>query len=140
MTKHIWDSYTAERESGYRIHGRQDNTRTYKWLAPIPHLIKREPNYPVWQDSCLMGAGGFSFLLCFWWALEWLMFIVLCTLKHLSKGDKNLISINLLEYAAMIISLAGAILVWESLPPESRLCHPVCLLWTDNTGTASWTK
>jgi len=68
------------------------------------------------------------------------MFIFLCTIKYLCKGDKNLISINLLEYTAMIISLTGAILVWESLPTDSRPCHPVCLLWTDNTSAASWTK
>jgi len=68
------------------------------------------------------------------------MFIFLHTIKYLRKGDKSLISINLLEYAAMIISLAGAILVWESLPTNSRPCHPVCLLWTDSTSAASWTK
>jgi len=101
---------------------------TYKWSVLIPHLIEQEPDYEIWQDSCLLGAIGFSFLFCFWWALEWPMFIVLQTIKYLSKGNKNLISINLLEYAAMIISLARAILVWESLPLDSRPYHQVCLL------------
>ena len=113
---------------------------TYDWSSPIAHLIKREQDYEIWQDSSLRGAGGFSFGLNFWWTLEWPQTVERRTLRHLRKGDKHLISINLLEYAAIIISLAGAILAWEQLPEEIRPIHPISLLWTDNTSAASWTK
>ena len=113
---------------------------TYKWSSPIAHLIPRESDYESWQDSCLRGAGGFSILLHFWWTLEWPHVIEKRTLRYLRKGDRHLISINLLEYAAIIISLAAAILTWEQLPMNRQPNHPILLLWTDNTSAASWTK
>ena len=116
------------------------NPDTYNWSAPIAHLIKREPDCEAWQDACLTGGGGFSLNYKFWWALEWPETIVRRTIRYLKKGDRSLISINLLEYVAIIISLAGTILTWEALPPDSRPVHPVALLWTDNTSAASWTK
>ena len=113
---------------------------TYRWSSPIAHLIPRTPDYEIWQDACLEGAGGFSLSLNFWWALEWDNRISQRTLRSLRKNDKRLISINLLEYAAIIIGLAAAISTWEDLPDDSRPNHPISLLWTDNTSAASWTK
>jgi len=71
IANRIWDE-KALTWINWQIHEELDfitqvfvDPSTYKWLALIPHLIKREPDYPVWQDSCLLGASGFSFLLCF---------------------------------------------------------------------------
>jgi hypothetical protein len=116
------------------------NEYTCRWSAPIAHLIQREQHYEIFQDACLTGAGGFSIQLLFWWALEWPDIIALRTIRYLRKGDVCMISINLLEYAAIIISLAGAILIYEALPTDARPNHPISLLWTDNTSAASWTK
>jgi hypothetical protein len=87
---------------------------------------------------CLKGAGGFLAPLQFWWALEWPKEIV--TRAYLPRKDKHQISINLLEYAALIIGLAGCIFFYESLPVETRPTHPMILLWTDNSTAKSWTK
>jgi hypothetical protein len=51
-----------------------------------------------------------------------------------------LVSINALEYAAIIFGLAGSILVGETLPIDCRPIHPTVLLWTNNTTAESWTK
>jgi hypothetical protein len=113
---------------------------TYSWSAPIATLIKREPDFHSWQDACLSGAGGFSFNLQFWWMVEWSPTIANRTIQFLSKGNRHLVSINALEYAAIIFGLAGSILAWETLPIDCRPIHPTVLLWTDNTTAESWTK
>ena len=111
---------------------------TYRWESPMAHLIKREHDYETFQDSCLKGAGGFSPPFRFWWIVEWHEQVVLRT--KLPRNSIHRISINLLEYAAIIIGLAGSIVAWEMLPPASRPSHPMVLLWTDNTTAKSWTK
>ena len=116
------------------------NPEIYKWASPIAHMIPRAPDFEIWQDACLQGAGGFSLSLRFWWALEWNDAIYKCTLRFLPQRDQYLLSINLLEYAALIIGLAAAILAWEEMPPADQPNHPIALLWTDNTSAASWTK
>ena len=116
------------------------NPMIYLWESPIAHLIPLEPDYAGWQDSCLSGAGGFSFQLFFWWVVEWPSFIQQRSIRFLKKGDTNLISINLLEYAAIIVGLAASIVAWEKMPQHSRPQHPMLLLWTDNTTAESWTR
>jgi hypothetical protein len=114
------------------------NPEIYRWESPIAHLIRREHDYEACQDSCLRGAGGFSPNLRFWWVIEWSEQIYQRTM--LQRNDRHRISINLLEYAAIIIGLAGSIVAWEMLPPDTRPSHPMILLWTDNTTAKSWTK
>lgn len=116
------------------------NSDTYDWSSPIAHLIQLEPDYEGWQDACLSGGGGFSFDLKFWWMLEWPEQVASRTIRFLAKGDQSLVSINLLEYAAIIVGLAGSIVAWEALPPNARPPHPIALLWTDNTTAESWTR
>jgi hypothetical protein len=72
--------------------------------------------------------------------VEWSPTITNHTIWFLSKGDRHLVSINALEYAAIIFGLAGSILSWETLPIDCRPIHPTVLLWTDNTTAESWTK
>lgn len=122
------------------LHQVFQNPVAYNWSSPIGHLIEREPDYEGWQDACLTGAGGFSFNLRFWWILEWPDEIANRTIRFLPKGDKNLISINMLEYVAIIMGLAASIVAWEALPVHIRPLHPMNLLWTDNTTAAAWTK
>jgi hypothetical protein len=114
------------------------NPDTYRWESPIAHLIRHEQDYEACQDSCLQGVGGFSPNLRFWWIVEWSNQIYRRT--KLPRNDKHHISINLLEYAAIIIGLAGSIVAWEMLPINIRPSHPMILFWTDNTTAKSWTK
>ena len=116
------------------------NPTIYDWSSPIAHLIELEPDYEEWQDACLTGGGGFSFNLRFWWILEWPSDIANRTVRYLPKGDKRLISINKLEYASIIFSLAASILSWEALPVDQRPIHPMILSWTDNTTAEAWTR
>ena len=116
-----------------------EDPQRVQWSAPIALLIPREPSYIAWGDACLVGGGGFSLNLKFWWALEWPSNIQSRTLRYLPKGSRLLISINLLEYAAVIIGLAGSILAWEELP-EPKPVHPLVQTFTDNTTAESWTK
>jgi hypothetical protein len=116
------------------------NPVTYNWSLPITHLIKLKPNYEESQDACLMGGGGFSFNLHFWWIVEWPSKIASCTIHFLKKGDKILVSINMLKYDAIIISLAASIISWEALPNDQCPIHPMVLSWTNNTTAEAWTK
>jgi hypothetical protein len=111
---------------------------TYQWGSPIAHLIPREHDGETFQDACPQGAGGFSSSLDFWWIVVWPTMIFQRT--QLPSRDTCYISNNLLEYAALIFGLAGAILSWEALPADSRLIHPMILFWTDNMMARAWTK
>ena len=116
-----------------------EENQSVRWSSPIALLIKREPSYTAWGDACLEGAGGFSLELKFWWALEWPEDIRLRTLNQLEKGDRSLISINLLEYATVVIGLAATIVAWEETP-DPKPMHPLMQIFTDNTTAESWTK
>jgi hypothetical protein len=104
----------------------------------MAHLIKREHDFDTYQDSCLKGAGGFSLPFRFWWIVEWYDQVVLRT--KLPRNSIHCISINLLEYAAIIIGLVGSIVAWEMLPPARCPSHPTALLSTNNTTAKLWTK
>ena len=114
------------------------NPETYRWSSPIAHLIPREHDGETHQDACPQGAGGFSSDFDYWWIVVWPPEIFHRT--QLPPSSKHYISNNLLEYAAIIFGLAGAILAWEALPVDSRPSHPMVLLWTDNMSARAWSK
>jgi hypothetical protein len=124
-------------EADFLIHVLSDPI-TYKWESPIAHLIPREHTGESHQDACPKGSGGFSTDSDYWWTVVWPQLIYLRTL--LPSTDKCYITINLLEYAALIFGLAGAIVAWEMLPPTTRPPYPVMLLWTDNMTAKAWTR
>jgi hypothetical protein len=113
----------------------------YPWASPIAHIIPLEAEYDTLQDSSIAAAGGFCRLLLFWWSITWPQYIYLRTLKFIpNKQDKHLISINMLEYAALIIGFAGTVVAWEALPPSTRPPTPLVTLLTDNTAARAWTS
>ena len=64
--------------------------------------------------------------------------VVLCTLKHLKKNkDKNLISINVLEFAVVIINYCAALTVVFTENVTDNL-HTVLLNTADNTSAHLW--
>ena len=90
------------------------------WSTPISHMVVRDPDFAAWGDSSLSQAGGFSHDLKFWWHWEWPDSIQARTLSAYqlkAKIDDKLISINLLEYAAVITNYAITVQIKGSSIP-----------------------
>ena len=109
---------------------------------PIAHLVARDHDSEGHSDSSLKAGGGFSIQMCFWWYIEWPECIqkhTLIYIKNSKSGD--LISINALEYASLLINFAAATHYWvfrqKCLDSRSN-SYPVVLLWADNTTAESW--
>ena len=89
------------------------NPYLYIWEATIAQLIHREADYHSLGDTSLHAAGGFSLDLGFWWYISWHNEIQSRTLKSFTvqrkiKNTDEFISINLLEFAVVIINYAAA--------------------------------
>ena len=124
------------------IHEITTEENFHLWRTPIAHLIERVPDFTSFGDSCLEGAGGFSTELNFWWYMSWPEEVKKISKQALIiKCDKEQnISINLREFAAIIINYAAAT---EALKENPRLCdhsHPTLLNWADNRSADSWTR
>ena len=108
-------------------------------------MIPRSPDFTSLGDACLYAAGGFSLELRFWWYISWPSEIQQKTLKYYTikswdySADK-FISINLLEYAAIIINYAAASHVLSTRQPNPKNPYPVLLNLADNMSANSWTK
>ena len=109
------------------------NTRAF-----IGHLIPRDPSGTAWSDSSLRAAGGYSTDMKFWWYIEWPEEIRRRTLLHL-RNNKNgrLISINVLEYAGIIITYIAATHYFLANPRDTD-SQPVARLIADNSASKSW--
>ena len=97
--------------------------------SPISHLIDLTPSGVAYSDSSLSAAGGYLSDLSFWWYLEWPQSIRSRTLQHVKYNkDGSLIDINVLEYAAIIITyLASFHAVTHHPPGQGCDPHPVVL-------------
>ena len=108
---------------------------------PIGHRIPRDPSGSAWSDSSLDAAGGFSYELGFWWYLKWPENIRQHTLKFVaSNKDGNLVTINTLEYASLIINYIAATHVLVHVWPSTTDPYPTVLLYAYNTVAKSWMK
>ena len=120
------------------------NRSTYKFASPIAHLIKKDFDFHALGDACLEGAGGFSSDLKFWWYISWPQPILHKTLKAFVPTYKTLsgdfISINLLEYVTIIISLAASILKIQQKTSSLRHPNPTLSIQSDNTTAVAWTR
>ena len=119
------------------------NPTTFKWEAPIAHLVPRTHDYGSWGDSSLYAGGGFSLDLHFWWYINWPLEIQCKTVKYftVSKQDPSsgeLVSINLLEFAVVIINYAAATHALSLSPPSGDNPYPTLLNWSDNMSANSW--
>ena len=122
------------------LHSLVDNPKM-NWYTPISHLVDRDPDYQVWGDSSLDCAGEYSHQLKFWWFLDWPQTDKNKTLKHFKVSvyeNEKSISINLLEYAVVIINYT----VCSYLIHKSgfNIEYPVLMNWSDNRSAISWTK
>ena len=91
--------------------------------------------------------GGYSYGLNFWWHYQWPLSIQQRTLKFFIVKVKDyetdtLISINLLEYATVIITYAAATtaLLHDPSPYNSTNPYPTLLNLADNTSALSWMR
>ena len=105
---------------------------------PISHFVPRDPSGTGYADSCLRAAGGFSIDMGFWWYIEWPEKIQKATLRFVKNNkDGKLISINVLEYAALIINYVAATLHFQENKDPSDP-YPSVLLYADNTTAEAW--
>jgi hypothetical protein len=105
---------------------------------PIAHLVDRDPSGIAWSDSSLDAAGGYSINMKFWWYIEWPQEIKQFTLRFVkNNADNTLISINVLEYAGLIINYVAATYFYH-LDPNPTDPYPSVLLYADNTTAESW--
>ena len=106
---------------------------------PIGHLIKRSPSAVGYSDSSLHAAGGYSLDMGFWWYIEWPQEIQRATLRFIyTDANGNLVSINALEYASLIINYVASTYVMTKVAPCPGDPHPVVLLKADNRTAESW--
>ena len=117
-----------------------DPSSDIMWETPIHHIIEREPFAEAAADACLIGAGGFSLILRVWWHYTWPSWVINRTKLFLENNKSgNFISINVLEYIAVIINFAAAITIFESENVTDDP-YPVLLNWCDNKSAISWTN
>jgi hypothetical protein len=110
-----------------------------RWESPIAHIIPRMPTFITFGDSCLEGAGGYTFSLGFWWHLPFAEEVKLCTLLHKwDNADGQLISINILKFVTVIINYCAALHMVLNTNPTNNP-YPVLLNVTNNEFALSWT-
>ena len=110
---------------------------------PIAHWVPRDPDFSGRGDACLEGAGGYSLNLGFWWFFEWPDEIKSKTLKYfdvkIAIDKTNFISINLLEYATIIIMYAAATQAYREMEPVGHV-YPIFKNESDNMSAVVWSK
>jgi len=133
-------SQTLRQELKFLLHI-FNNHKKFKLYAPISHLIGRTADFTALGDACLDGAGGYSEKLHFWWFVPWPQHIRERTIKYSNKKyksiDNTILSINLLEYIAILISFSAAIMAVSSTPSNP---YPLIEILSDNRSAISWTK
>ena len=112
-----------------------------EWIdlrRPISHMVHRIPSGIAHSDSCLRAAGGFSISMRFWWYIEWDERIQKRTLRYVKNAKLGtLITINALEYAALIINYVATLHFYrDSEDPTDP--YPTVQLFADNTTAESW--
>ena len=112
-----------------------------EWIdmeRPISHFVNRIPRGTGWDDASLDAGGGFSIDMRFWWYIEWPEEVRKRTLRYVKNNkDNKLASINVLEYAALIINYVAAthFCLIDKDPSDP---YPVVQLFADNTTAEAW--
>jgi hypothetical protein len=110
-----------------------------QWETPIAHIIRRMPSASAFGDSSLIGMGGYSLDLKFWWHLTVPEEVQQRTLLHkVDNRGGQLISINVLEFVTVIIDYIASLHV---ITTTSFTADPYLVLLnvTDNTSALIWT-
>ena len=108
----------------------------------IGHMVPSwDAQGKAWRDSSLRAAGGYSTDLGFWWYFEWpeeVQRLTLCFKQKYKTDNGDLVSINVLEYAVMIITYIAGYHVMVQVNPSSQDPYPLLELLADNTSAESW--
>ena len=119
-------------------------SKKYKLSSPISHIIPRDPDYIAYGDACLDGAGGFSKSLQFWWFFQWPQQVQKQNIKQFNttftSSTNEILSINLFEYVAIIISYAAAILSHQKNRFSTSHPFPIIKIYSDNKSAIAWTS
>ena len=111
--------------------------------TPIAHFMPGEEDGESHGDSSLDSAGGWSTDMCFWWWHGWPEKIRLRTLRFIKDGKSGeLIDINALEYATVIINYAACYYYWvvERNCQAKNIPYPRVLIKDDNAPSEFWAK
>jgi hypothetical protein len=106
--------------------------------TPIGHLSCRTPSAKAWSGSCLYVVGGYSTNMCYWWYYKWPEKFRKHTLTFVHSNEHGkFVSINVLEYAALIINYVAAthFCLIDKDPSDP---YPVVQLFADNTTAEAW--
>ena len=104
-----------------------------KLHTPIAQLVRCNPSATARSDSCVCATGDYSVDMGFWWYYEWPSEVRNRTLALVlvrNTKDGTLISINVLEYAALLINHAATYLS-NTLHPNKEDPFPLVLLKAD---------
>jgi hypothetical protein len=106
--------------------------------TPIAHLVRRDPSSLAWSDSSLKAAGGYSSTMKYWWYIEWPAEVRQYTLIYVrNNSEGTLVSINVLEYAALLINYAAAY-HYHHNNPDPTDPYPIVQFFADNSACESW--
>ncbi len=114
------------------------------WISkasPIAHHIPDLEDGDAFGDSSLDSAGGWSIPMRFWWWIDWPEKIRQRTLRFVKDGKSGeLIDINALEYATILINYAACIHFWvvEGNCKSKNIPYPRVQIYADNTAAESW--
>ncbi|CAB9529093.1 hypothetical protein SEMRO_2400_G326220.1 [Seminavis robusta] len=119
---------------------------SHPWSAHIGFVIPRVHHIHSLGDASLLGVGGYSPTLQFWFDIRWSA-ATLAKLQ-LPSTDPSFLHINALEFIAIIVQLAAITTRLRSIPssgpspffPDGRPHLPIVLVETDNTSALSWAE
>lgn len=109
---------------------------------PIAHAIPNRQDAICYGDSSLNAAGGWSTDMGFWWYVSWPQKVRSRTIRYLKNGkSKELVDINAMEYATIIINFAASVHYWitQGHGKKKGIKYPLIRCFADNTSSESWT-
>ena len=111
----------------------------YRWEISIRYVIPTSFDYIVTGDACLAGCRAFFPELKFWYYVQWLPEVVRRAIKFMKKKFPELISVNWLEHATILLSY-NALLDAIQTSKEQHLPHPKSFARVDSTTSDTWTR
>ena len=122
------------------------NPSWFNLIPPISHLVTRDLDVNTYSDDYLEVTGAKVPTIKLWWYIEWPSTIKSLTLKKTRVNrrcphtNNKLISINLLECVADIITYDTVAISFSF--DSSIFLHPYPLLfiWTDDMSAKTWLK
>lgn len=112
-----------------------------KKSSPIAHLIPNNDDAECHGDASLDSAGGWSIDMKFFWWIDWPEDVKKRTLRYIKNGKTNeLICINCLEYATVLINFAACMYFWltEGNAKARNIPYPRVMIKADNKSSEYW--